>query len=260
MLLDGKVAIVTGGTSGIGLAIAERFVAEGAKIVVVAGRNEVRGKEAESKLGGKGFFHQCDTTNYAQVQGLVGATVENFGRVDALVASAGAFPARPFLHITPEEWEQVIHENLDSAFYSAQAAAKQMVKQRYGRIIFISSAQGLRGIPLMAHYTASKGGIIALTRCIGSELGPNGITVNTIAAGLTITPPVAKLHSKEEQDIIASFNPTKRLAYPEEMAGLAALLASEEGRQITCQTIAVDGGLTEADAVQGDLYANAGKN
>jgi NAD(P)-dependent dehydrogenase (short-subunit alcohol dehydrogenase family) len=135
-----------------------------------------------------------------------------------------------------------------------------MVKQGYGRIIFITSSQALRGIPLMAHYTAAKGAIIAFTRCIGSELGPNGITVNAIAAGLTITPPVAKLHSKEEQDIIASFNPTKRLAYPEDMAGLAALLASEEGRQITCQTIAVDGGMTGAQAVQADLYADAGQN
>ena len=260
MLMDGKIAIVTGGTSGIGLAIAERFVAEGAKAVVVAGRNEARGKEAESKLGGKSLFYQCDATDYAQVQGLVGATVEKFGRLDALVAGAGAFPAKPFLDITPEEWTQVIHENLDSAFYCAQIAAKQMVKQGYGRIIFIASGQGLRGIPLMAHYTASKGGIIALTRCIGSELGPNGITVNAIAAGLTVTPPVAALHTQEEQDIVASFNPTKRLAYPEDMAGLAALLASEEASQITCQTIAVDGGMTEAQAVHADLYANAGKN
>jgi NAD(P)-dependent dehydrogenase (short-subunit alcohol dehydrogenase family) len=256
MRLKDNVAVITGGTSGIGLAIAERFVQEGAALVVAA-RNEKRNKAAEEKLrelGNTGYSVVCDVCDEAQVDALMKGAKEKLGRIDIFVGSAGAFPAKPFLKMTAKDWSDVLHLNLDSAFYCAKAVAPIMTAQNYGRIIFISSAQGLRGIPLMAHYSAAKGGVIAFARCIGAELGTCGITVNTIAAGLTLTPPVETLHTQEEQDIVAASIPNKRLGNSEDLAGLAALLASPEGKHITCQTIAVDGGMTQAQAVFENLY------
>jgi 3-oxoacyl-[acyl-carrier protein] reductase len=257
MRLKGKVAVVPGGTSGIGKAIALGFAKEGAT-VVVAGRNEGRVKETETELkalGSEGFGAICDIIDESQVQALMNQAKEKFGRIDVMLNSAGAFPAKPFLKMTTEEWLDVLNLNLNGPFYCAKAVAPLMVEQKWGRIIFITSAQGLRGIPLMAHYTAAKGGIIAMARCLAAELGPYNITVNTIAAGLTLTGPVTGgLHTQKELDFLASTMPNKRLGVAEDYVGYAVLLASDEGSHITANTLAIDGGMTQAQAVMEGLY------
>jgi NAD(P)-dependent dehydrogenase (short-subunit alcohol dehydrogenase family) len=144
----------------------------------------------------------------------------------------------------------VIDVNLSGPFYCAQAAAKEMIKQKSGRIIFITSGQALRGVPLMAHYSAAKGGLVALARAMASELGVFGITVNTIAAGLTTTDTVNGTLPPELLQGISQQVPLKRLATPDEYNGAAILLASDDGAYITAETIAVDGGTANADAAR----------
>jgi len=257
MKLMEKVAVIPGGTAGIGLAIAKGYVKEGAS-VIVAGRNEARAKDAEAQLkelGNKGYSAICDITDEAQVNALMEQVKEKMGRIDIMVNSAGVFPAAPFLKMTSKEWKENMDINLHGPFYCARAVAPMMAEQKWGRIIFITSAQGLRGIPLMSHYTAAKGGIIAFTRCIASELGPYNITVNTIAAGLTLTGPVTGgLHSDEELNFLATLMPNKRLGVAEDYVGYAVLLASDEGSHITANTLAIDGGMTQAQAVTEGLY------
>jgi NAD(P)-dependent dehydrogenase (short-subunit alcohol dehydrogenase family) len=257
MRLKNRVAVVPGGTSGIGKAIALGFAREGAT-VVVASRSAEKVREAEAELnalGSQGYGTTLDVTDEPSIQKLMSDVKNKYGRIDIMLNSAGAFPACPFLKMTTENWKQVLDLNLNAPFYCAKAVAPIMAEQNYGRIIFISSAQGLRGIPLMAHYTAAKGGIIAFVRCIAAELGPYNITVNAIACGLTMTGPVSGgLHTKEELEFLASTMPNKRLGEADDFTGYALVLASEEGSHITAQTLAIDGGMTQAQAVMANLY------
>ena len=272
--LKGKVALIPGGTSGIGFAIAKRYVQEGAA-VVVCGRNKekaAKAGEALAALGNKGYGTSCDVSDEAQVDAFVKEAKEKLGRVDILLESAGVIPGKPFLKMTTEDWKYVQHINLDGPFYCTKAVAPIMVEQKFGRIIYITSAQGLRGIPLMAHYTACKGALIAMTRCLASELGPYNITVNTIACGLTLTEPLTGgfttnkeldtmestgLHTSKELRMLREEQmPNKRLGEPTDYTGYAVVLASDEGAHITGTTLAIDGGMTSAQPVLGDLYQN----
>lgn len=272
--LKGKVAVVPGGTSGIGLAIAKRYVQEGAT-VVVAGRNLDKAKKAEAELaalGNKGYGTSCDVSIEAQVDAMMQGVLDKFGRIDILLESAGVIPGKAFLKMTAEDWKYVQAINLDGPFYCTKAVAPAMVKQRYGRIIYITSAQGLRGIPLMAHYTACKGALIAMTRCLASELGPFNITVNTIACGLTMTEPLTGgfttnreldtmestgLHTSEELRMLRDLQmPNKRLGEPDDFSGYAVVLSGEDGAHITGTTLAIDGGMTSAQAAMPELYQN----
>jgi len=250
MRLKDKIAIVVGGVSGIGQAIAERFVKEGAT-VIAADLNEARLPDAQAELaalGNKGYTVKMDMTDPEMVQRVVDGVAERFGRVDIIVCSGGASWHVPFEKMTNEEWTNMIHMHLDSSFYLAKAVTPAMISQKWGRIIFISSGHGLRGMSGKVHYSAAKGGVIAFARALGSELGPYGITVNTIAPGVTLTPMVASQYSEEALEAMANSMPDKRLAQPEDMAAMAVLLASDEGRHLNCHTWAVDGGDTEANA------------
>lgn len=252
MRLNNNVAIVIGGVSGIGLAIAERFVKEGAT-VVVADINEVRLQETEEELkamGNKGYAAKCDMTDPEQLKALANGAKEAFGRVDILVCSGGASWNVPFVDMTNEEWTKMVHMHLDSAFYASKAVAPIMIEQNYGRLIFISSGHGVRGRAGKVHYSAAKGGVVAFARALGSELGPYGITANTLAPGLTVTPMVEKQMSPEALAGAAKGMPTKRLGRPEDLAAAAVLLASEEGGHINCHTLAIDGGDSVADAAK----------
>ncbi len=274
MTLKGKVAVIPGGTSGIGFAIAKRYVKEGAA-VAVCGRNPEKAKRAQealAALGNTGYGTTCDVSSEEQVDAFMQEVVDKLGRIDILMESAGVIPGRPFLKMTKEDWKYVQHINLDGPFYCTKAVAPVMVKQNFGRIIYITSAQGLRGIPLMAHYTACKGALIAMARCLASELGPYNITVNTIACGLTMTEPLTGgfttnkeldtmestgLHTSEELRTLREQQmPNKRLGEPDDFAGYAVVLASDEGAHITGTTLAIDGGMTSAQPVLGDLYNN----
>ncbi|MGM9608541.1 MAG: SDR family NAD(P)-dependent oxidoreductase [Oscillospiraceae bacterium] len=252
MRLKDNVAIVIGGVSGIGLAIAERFVKEGAT-VVVADINESRLKETEEALkaqGNRGYAAKCDMTDSKQLQALANGAKEKFGRVDILVCSGGASWNVPFIQMTDEEWTKMVHMHLDSAFYASKAVAPMMIEQHYGRLIFISSGHGVRGRAGKVHYSAAKGGVVAFARALGSELGPYGITANTLAPGLTVTPMVESQMGPEALAAAANSMPTKRLGRPEDLAAAAVLLASEEGGHINCHTLAIDGGDSVADAAR----------
>jgi len=272
--LKGKVAVIPGGTSGIGLAIAERYVQEGA-VVAVCGRNAEKAKKAGEQLaaiGNKGYADVCDVTDENRVNEFFAEVNEKYGHIDIMLESAGVIPGKPFLKMTTDDWKYVQQINQDGPFYCTKAVAPYMVRQKFGRIIYITSAQGLRGIPLMAHYTACKGALIAMARCLASELGPYGITVNTIACGLTLTAPLTGgfttnkeldtmestgLHTSEELRILRDQQmPNKRLGEPTDFAGYAVCLASDGGAHITGTTLAIDGGMTSAQPVLGDLYQN----
>lgn len=251
MRLKDKVALIPGGTSGIGEQIAYAFAREGATVVVAS-----RSRERVERVGnaikeiGQGEGITADITDPDQVRAMVAQVIADYGKIDIMLNTVGVYPATPIEQISPEELQNVININLIGPFYCAQAAAKEMKKQRYGRIIFISSGQALRGVPLMAHYSAAKGGLVALARVLASELGPFGITVNTIAAGLTTTDEVKKSFPPDFLETVAQAVPLKRVASPGEYNGVAVMLASDEGAYITGVTIAVDGGITQADSVK----------
>ncbi|MDR1069235.1 MAG: SDR family oxidoreductase [Gracilibacteraceae bacterium] len=250
MRLKGNVALIPGGTSGIGEQIALAFAREGATVVVASRNRERVDKVTQAiKSIGQGGGIVADITSPDQAEGMVTQVVAEYGKIDILLNSAGFYPVTPFTQITPEEWHSVIDVNLSGPLYCAVAAAKEMVKRNYGRVIFITSGQGLRGVPLMAHYSAAKGGLIALARAMAAELGPHGVTVNTIAAGLTTTDMVNTTMPPQFLEMIAQNIPVKRLAVPDEYNETAILLASKEAGYITAVTIAVDGGTSNADAV-----------
>lgn len=252
MRLKDKIAFIPGGTAGIGKSIALGFIREGAQ-VVVASRGAERVRQMEelfAQQSMRGLSLQLDISDRDAVVACVKQVVERYGRIDCMCCSAGFFPARPALEISAAEWHEVITANLSGAFYCAQAVAPYMREQGGGSIVFLSSGQGLRGIPLMAHYSAAKGGLIALARALASEFGPYGITVNTIAPGPTLTEHVARDISPEFLQSEAAVIPLGRLGSPEDCVGLAITLAADEGAYITAQTIAVDGGIIHAAPVR----------
>lgn len=245
MKLKGKIAVIPGGTSGIGKEIALGFIKEGAT-VIVASRNEQRVLEMKKlfeKLKHSGSSLQADISNKKSVEDLMEYVNTQYGRIDILVNSAGYFPITNALDITCEEWAKVVDINLNGAFWCAQTAAKYMSEQKNGRIIFITSGQGIMGVPLMAHYSAAKGGVISLARALAAEWGKDNITVNTIAPGPTATEHVMRDFSEEFLEKQAQTIPLKRLGKSSDCTGLAILLASDKGSYITGTTIPVDGGI-----------------
>ncbi len=250
MKLEGKVALVPGGTKGIGLEIAKAYAAEGATVIVASRKQEnVDAAVAEIGTYGTADGFACDISDAAASQKLVADVVEKYGKLDIFLNSAGIYPNTPIDKISTEEALAVFSIDLIGPFFAAQAAAKQMIEQKSGSIIFITSGQGLRGVPLMAHYSAAKGGLIALARAMAAELGVHNVRVNTIAAGLTTTDTVKDNIPPEFMGMVAENIPLKRLGNPTDYNGAAVLLASDDGSYITGVTIAVDGGTAEADAV-----------
>lgn len=245
MRLKDKIAVIPGGTSGIGKEIALGFIKEGAT-VIVASRNEKRVCEMQklfNDMKHDGCSLQIDISDKDDVEDLMEYVNDKYGHIDILVNSAGYFPITNALDITQEEWSRVVNINLNGAFLCAQAAARYMTAQKHGRIIFITSGQGLMGIPLMAHYSAAKGGVIALSRALAAEWGKDNITVNTIAPGPTETEHVKNDFPAEFLEKQKNTIALKRLGQPDDCTGLAVLLGSDEGGYITGTTIPVDGGI-----------------
>lgn len=235
-MLKDKVAIVTGGTMGIGKGIADKLSSYGAKVVVCA-RQELKTKH---------FFVQCDVSDYSQTQKLVEATIKKFKKVDILVNNAGIFPFVNFKDMTEQQWDQVIDVNLKGVFNCSRAAVPHMMQQRYGRIISIASIAGVVvGFPGLVHYSASKGGIMGFTRALALELAPFKITVNAVAPGAIQTSGVKKVESKEQIAQTIKLIPEARMGRPADIAETVAFLASNASEYITGQTIVVDGGYTD---------------
>jgi glucose 1-dehydrogenase len=250
MRLKGKVALVTGASSGIGRAIAGRFAAEGAHVAVnylPRGRNVEEARAVADSLATPGMTVGADVTKRPEVEGMVAAVVERFGRLDIAVCNAGIEIKRPFLEATDEEWDAVISVNLYGAFVVSQAAARQMVRQgRGGKLIYTSSVHEDIPFPGYTSYCASKGGVRMLMRNLAVELAPHRINVNNIAPGAIATPiNRAVLDDAEAKEEAVSEIPWGRFGRPEEVAAVAAFLASDDADYVTGSTYYVDGGLTQ---------------
>jgi NAD(P)-dependent dehydrogenase (short-subunit alcohol dehydrogenase family) len=247
MRLSGKTAIVTGARRGIGRAIALALAREGANVVVCDISQEDCQKVVDEIEGLKrrGLALKCDVSSDDDVEDMVKKTVAEFGRVDILINNAGILTFKPFLELTDEDWDNTLNVNLKGQFLCARAAGRVMVKNKWGRIINIASiSSGGCGIafPFIAHYTASKGGVMGLTKALALELTPQGVNVNAICPGSVDTDIAKGVKESGQLAQVLSRIPKGRLAQPEEIASLAVFLASEESDYISGAAIVIDGG------------------
>lgn len=246
--LTGKVALVTGASSGIGRASALALAMQGAKVAVAARRiDKLQALAAEIKQHGKEALPiQMDVTKKTDIDAAVALTVKTFGRLDILLNNAGVAEFAPALDMTEGQWDKTIDTNLKGYFFAAQAAAKEMVKNKWGRIINIASiASGGVGIGFsqIAHYCASKGGIVGMTEALADEWAANGILVNAIGPGVIETEMTeGMLKDPKQAEALLARAPLKRAGKPEEIAAAVAFLASDEASYITGATLYVDGG------------------
>jgi 3-oxoacyl-[acyl-carrier protein] reductase len=244
-MLQGKIAVVTGSSRGIGAAIARELAAQGA-IVVLNHRDSAAQAEAVvaeiGAAGGQAVALQADVSSFAEAQRLIKETVDRFGRVDILVNNAGTTRDMLIMMMPEADWDLVIQTNLKSAFNCSKAAIRPMMKQRSGRIINITSVSGLAGQAGQTNYSASKAGMIGFTKALAKEVGPRGVTVNAIAPGFVPTVLTDVLNEEQKRTII-SLTPLGRFAKPEEIAYAVAFLADDRAGFITGQVLSVDGGL-----------------
>lgn len=248
MDLKGKVAIITGARRGIGKSHALTLAKAGAKVVVSDVSEEECQKVVEEikKNGGEAIAIKCDVTKKEEVDNMVKAAVDKWGKVDILVNNAGICQFKPFLELTEEEWDRTLDINLKGYFLCAQAVAKEMVKQKSGVIVNIASvAMGQVGVgfPTLAHYCASKGGIVGMTEALAVELAPYNIRVNAISPGMIETPMIdpVKQDPKMMEAILARV-PLHRVGKPEEVSNLVLFLASDASSYMTGSTVVIDGG------------------
>jgi NAD(P)-dependent dehydrogenase (short-subunit alcohol dehydrogenase family) len=246
--LNGKVAIVTGATLGLGRAMSLRFAREGAKVVMAA-RNEAMGNQLGREIadaGGTSMFVKTDVVNPEDIRRMVQAGVERFGRLDILVNNAGMQPEThaPTADVTLEDWDHVIKVNLTSVFLGCKYAIPEILKSGGGAIINVASAGGLVGFLYSAAYCASKAGVINLTKATALEYAAQGISVNAICPGVVWTPMVEKLCSSDEmREMLLATTPSRKFGQPEEVAALALLLASGEVPFCVGAPFIIDGGM-----------------
>jgi 3-oxoacyl-[acyl-carrier protein] reductase len=242
--VQGKVAIVIGAARGIGAAIAERLVEEGAR-VVIADTLEAEGRATAERLSrqGQALFVRTDVGDKASVEALVEVAIERFGRLDILIQNAGIYPYTLLPDIEVEEWDAVLGVNLRGCFLAIQACIAPMRAQRYGRIVLTSSITGPRvSSPGHGHYSASKAGINGLIRAAAIELAPHGITVNGVEPGNILTGGMRAERSDEFIHAMEGSVPLGRLGGPRDVAHAVLFLASDEAAYVTGTTIVVDGG------------------
>ena len=247
MKLKGKVAIITGGARGLGKAYALRLAEEGAQIVISDILDAIKVKQEIEERGGEALALYTDVSNEESTKEMARKTIERFGRIDILINNAAIFASlgkKPFYEISSEEWDQVLEINLKGTFLCCKAVYPHMKKQGKGKIINVSSSTFFAGVRYFIHYVVSKGGIIALTRALAREVGDDGICVNAIAPGLTISDAVRgnPMYPEGYLKVVASGRCFKRDELPEDLTGSIVFLASDDSDFITGQTVVVDGG------------------
>jgi len=250
--LKNKVAIVTGARRGMGKSHAIKLAKAGAKVVV----SDISQEECQSvvdeikKNGGEGLAVKCDVTKKEEAENMVRAAVDKWGKIDILINNAGICEFKPFLELTEEEWDRTLDINLKGYFLCAQAAAKEMVKQKSGGVMINVASTDMGqvgvGLPFLAHYSASKGGVVALTEALAVELASFNIRVNAIAPGAIDTPIASgqKIDPKimETMQGIMARIPMRRMGRPEEVSNLVLFLASDASSYMTGSTVVIDGG------------------
>ncbi|MDP2777376.1 MAG: 3-oxoacyl-[acyl-carrier-protein] reductase [Anaerolineales bacterium] len=243
--LKDRVAIVTGGAQGIGYAIVEMLALCGASIMiadVMTDKAEATAKEVADKTGQKVLARSVNVTESASAKAMVDAAVEQFGKVDILVNNAGITRDNLIMRLSEEDWDAVLDINLKGAFNCSQAVVRPMMKQRYGRIVNISSVSGVVGQAGQTNYSSSKAGLLGFTKALAKEVGSRNITVNAVAPGFIETRLTVNL-PKEIKDISMKLTPMGRFGTPKDIAYAVAFLASEEASFITGATLQVDGGM-----------------
>ena len=241
----GKTAVVTGGSRGLGRAICLELAKGGANVVFCYAGNEAAAKETTAAceaLGAKALAVRCDVAKADEVKALMDAAVQAFGQIDILVNNAGITRDGLLMMMKEEDFDAVIAANLKGTFLCMKAVSRIMMKQRYGRIVNLSSVVGLRGNAGQVNYAASKAGVVGMTKSLAKELASRGVTVNAVAPGFIATDMTAAMTDAAKEATLASI-PLQRLGAPEDVAHAVAFLASDEAAYITGQVLCVDGGM-----------------
>jgi 3-oxoacyl-[acyl-carrier protein] reductase len=244
-MFDGRVAVVTGGSRGIGRAIACMLAAAGANVTIFYAGNQTAAKETLMEMENAGFpgmMFQVDVADREQVETAMKQVILQWGRIDILVNNAGITRDHLLLRLTEENWDQVIQTNLKGVFLCTKAVTRTMMKQRSGRIINVSSVVGVMGNPGQANYVAAKAGVIGFTKAVAKELASRGITVNAIAPGFIQTDMTAILDEEVKKQILSAI-PLGRFGTTADVAELVRFLASDAANYITGQTLHIDGGM-----------------
>lgn len=244
-MLDGKIAVVTGASRGIGRAIALELASQGAFVVVNYNGSKDRAEEVKKEIeaaGGKAEVYQCNVSDFEKCQAFIQDVIKTYGRLDILVNNAGITRDGLLMKMSEADFDSVIETNLKGTFNTIRFASRQMLKQRSGRIINMSSVVGIVGNAGQANYASSKAGVIGLTKAVARELASRGITVNAIAPGFIETEMTEVLSDAVKEASVAQI-PLGRFGKPEDIAKTAAFLASDDAGYITGQVIQVDGGM-----------------
>lgn len=244
-MLEGKVAVVTGASRGIGRAVALKLASQGAAVVINYNGSADRAEEVKNEIeknGGKAVTMQCNVSDFQACENFIKKVITEFGRLDILVNNAGITRDGLLMKMSEEDFDAVLDTNLKGTFHCIRFASRQMMKQRSGRIINLSSVSGVMGNAGQANYSASKAGVIGLTKSAARELASRGITVNAVAPGFIDTEMTQVLNEKVKEGAVAQI-PLGRFGQPEDIAEAAAFLASEGAGYITGQVLCVDGGM-----------------
>ncbi|SFG02228.1 3-oxoacyl-[acyl-carrier-protein] reductase [Sporolactobacillus nakayamae] len=246
MGLEGKTALVTGASRGIGRSIAIKLAQLGASVIVNYSGNKVRAEETAAQIqsvGSEALIWQCDISDEKAVQEMVKESIAHFGKLDIVVNNAGITRDGLLMRMKEEDWDAVLNTNLKGVFLVTKAVLRPMMRQKKGRIINVASVVGILGNPGQANYVAAKAGVIGLTKATAREVASRGITVNAVAPGFIVTDMTDQLSddvkNKMKQEI-----PLGQLGSPDDVAGAVAFLASDDSKYMTGQTLSIDGGMS----------------